>query len=554
MSYTSIPNQPLIFSETLPEGCEGCGSEYSQLVDFNDQLFWQLEAGECGYLRLRDSSITGGFIEGNDVTFTDTGNNPAIAGFTYDKFQNCLDYRVTITIPQGTTGTLQVGFFDGSFVEVSAPGTHVIYIKQNAIPTVLNSPLTAFYLMPKPGDKFIGTLTLDSFEPICNGALFAGIVDATTLAVVQVLDPTITTQDQYLTAAVDLGALELDAGCYRLAIADYCTNTCGQYYIYNPYFNNWGGCIDCPPVGWTSIPQTGSDNWVVGNGSAFLSYTSGVNLTYLESITELCEGKEYAVTIIIDGIVDGSLRLCVDNVPEGTLMTTAGTYTFNITPTNSGNLSLLLLNDIGQTAEVYVTKVEIRAYKEWATYDKYSDLISIGDYSDDCRYFKLEGCNAENQFGLAFNGTSFLPGIRLEGRKFRAQYNSDVDLFRYASGRAVTSYADIRKRWSFFFGQLPEYVFDFLSIITYFDNFYVNGELYSPAEEDFPDIEYNDANDLGSITIDLYKKNAKVRKTVCVAADANCLPSILDLNDEPFILAQDLDRLLTEDNINLYQQ
>ena len=142
----------------------------------------------------------------------------------------------------------------------------------------------------------------------------------------------------------------------------------------------------------------------------------------------------------------------------------------------------------------------------------------------------------------------------MEGRRFRAQYNSDVDLFRYASGKAVTSYADIRKRVSFFFGQLPEYVFDFLSIITYFDNLYVNGELYSPAEADFPDIEYNDANDLGSITIDLYKKNEKVRKTVCTAADANCLPSILDLGDEPFILAQDEDRLLTQNNINLYQE
>jgi hypothetical protein len=45
-----------------------------------------------------------------------------------------------------------------------------------------------------------------------------------------------------------------------------------------------------------------------------------------------------------------------------------------------------------------------------------------------------------------------------------------------------------------------------------------------------------------------------VRKTVCTAADANCLPSILDLDDEPFILAQDGDRLLTQNNINLYQE
>ncbi len=110
------------------------------------------------------------------------------------------------------------------------------------------------------------------------------------------------------------------------------------------------------------------------------------------------------------------------------------------------------------------------------------------------------------------------------------------------------------KKWTFYFERMPEYVLDFLSIVFFFDNVYINGEVYAPAENTFPDIEYNDADNLGSITIDLIKKNTLVRKTVCVAADANCLPSILDLDTEPFILAQDGDRLLTQDNINLYQQ
>jgi hypothetical protein len=554
MSYTSIPNQPIIFNSVLPEGCEGCGSDYSQLADFNDQLFWQLEAGECGYLNVANTAAFGATIDGSDVIFPNTGNNPAFAAFVYDKFQNCLDYRVTITINSGATGTLIVQLSNGTFAEVSAVGTHVIYLKANAIPLVLNSPTQTLTFIPKPGDKFIGTVTLTSFVPVCNGALFAGIVDATTLAVVQVLDPVITTQDQYLTAAIDLSDYELEAGCYRLAIADYCTNTCGQYYIYNPYFNDWGLCIGCPPVGWTSSPVIGSDNWVVGGGEASIELGIG-NATDLISITELCEETDYYIEIEVESIDDAELKFAVDGIQYGSTITAAGTYNFTITVTQSGAVSLLGIQvGLARSGEIIVRRITVRADKNWATYDQYSDLISIGDYSDPCRFFKIEGCNAENQFGLAFNGTSFLPGIRLEGRRFRAQYNSDVDLFRYASGKAVTSYADIRKNVSFYFGQLPEYVFDFLSIITYFDNLYVNGELYAPVDEDFPEIEYNDANDLGSITIQLYKKNDKVRKTVCTAADANCLPSILDLGDEPFILAQDEDRLLTEDNINLYQE
>jgi hypothetical protein len=53
---------------------------------------------------------------------------------------------------------------------------------------------------------------------------------------------------------------------------------------------------------------------------------------------------------------------------------------------------------------------------------------------------------------------------------------------------------------------------------------------------------------------DLYNKRDKVRKTVCVGVDANCLPSILDNDSEPFILAQDGERLMTQNVINLYQQ
>jgi hypothetical protein len=372
--------------------------------------------------------------------------------------------------------------------------------------------------------------------------------------VVERFDPVITTSDQYLTAAIDLKDYELEAGCYRLAIADFCTNSCGQYYVYNPYFNDWGGCLGCPTIGWANDYGTGTDDWTVGGGTASISYTSSTNATYLESITELCEDAEYSVTIIVDSINDGTLRVVVDQIAEGTAITAAGTYTFNITPASSGKIGLYLINDIGQTADVAVSKLDIRAYKEHAVYDMYTDEIQIGDFSDDCKYFKIEGCNAENQFGLGFNGTSFLPGVRLEGRKFRAQYDVSADIFRYASGKTVTSYADVRKRWTFYFERMPEHILDFMSIIFYFDNVYINGEVYAPFDSAFPDIEYNDADNLGSITIELIKKDTLVRKAVCVAADANCLPSILDLGSEPFILAQDGDRLITQDNINLYQQ
>ena len=544
MSYTSLPYQPIIFNSQLPEGCEGCGSEYSQLVDFNDQLFWQLEAGQCGVVEFAGETLVGPWTQdGSTITGGGTSTGGYIASYLrYDVVQN---FIVTITVSD-IVGVLRVDINGGSFLEVSTQGTHSLYLT--------TADLTSNFILigfSNGTPSFDGSFTINSVVPVPTGGLFAGIVDAVTVAVVERLDPVITTSQQFLTAAIDLADYDIEPGCYRLAIADYCTNTCGQYFIINPYFNSPPPSV---PIGWFSQPVIGSDDWNIGGAEAQLDLTVASNATSLVSATELCEDTDYYVEIEVESISTARLRLQVDGLNYGTIMTAAGTYNFTITVTSSGPLSLLGSQIGVGDGEITVKRVTVRADKNWASYDLYSDLIKIGDYSDDCKFFKLEGCNAENQFGLGFNGTSFLPGIRLEGRRFRAQYNSDVDLFRYASGKAVTSYADIRKRVSFFFGQLPEYVFDFLSIITYFDNLYVNGILHAPADADFPDIEYNDANDLGSITIDLYKKNEKVRKTVCTAADANCLPSILDLGDEPFLLAQDEDRLLTQNNINLYQE
>ena len=546
MSYTSIPNQPIVFNTVLSEPCPNCNTDYNQYIDFDDQLFFQLEAGQCGNVEF-DSELLQGTWTQSGSTISSTGGSGGYIQY-YRRFDVVQNVLLTVTVTD-ITGILDVVLVGGGILSITAPGTHQIYL--STANTTSNLLVLSLFSGASP---FNGSFTIDSVVPVPNGGLFVGLVDPVTLAVVERFDPVLTTSDQYLTAAINLADVAIEPGCYRLAIADYCTNTCGQYYVYNPYFNGDPMCISCEPIGWTSDYSVGTDDWDVGNGLATIDYSVAGNITYLESITELCEDVEYSITIVVDSINDGTLRFVVDQVTDGPLITSAGTYTFNVTPSGPGKLGLVLLCDFGLRANVEVSLLTARVYKEHAIYDKYTDEVNIGDYSDDCKYFKIEGCNAENQFGLAFNGTSFLPGIRLQGRKFRAQYVVDSDIFRYASGRTVTPYADIVKKWTFYFERMPEYVLDFLSIVFFFDNVYINGDVYAPAENTFPDIEYNDADNLGSITIDLIKKNTLVRKTVCVAADANCLPSILDLDTEPFILAQDGDRLLTQNNINLYQQ
>jgi hypothetical protein len=544
MSYNSIPNQPIVFkpSAELSTDC-GCGGDgFKQLVDFDDEIFFQIESTPCNETGTYGSAIAiqAWTISGSTVTSSAATD----LGFFSQTFYPQDMYgviRVIIEVPD-IIGSLVVNVLGASTQTITAAGTHTLYF--DTIHLLTNSSINVTIT----GNTFIGSFVFISLVGVPNGGLFLGVVDADDVNnIVARIDPTITTTDQYLTAGFSMVDVALSAGCYRLAIAEYCTNLCGQYFIANPYFNPTRSGVPS----WSSVLGTGTTNWVIDPNLASIELGSGES-AYLESVTEVCEGVEYSIEITVDAISNARLRVSVDGTTYGSPITTAGVTTIVFTPTSSGNVSLFGSQIGGTPSLIEVSKVTLRAIYTSVIYDRYSDVIAVGEYSG-CDYFKLEGCNGENQFGFAFYGSSFLPSIRLEGRRYQPQYDTDADLFRYASGRWHASYVDRRKRHTYFFGRLPEYVLDFLSILVYFDNLYVNGETHFPAEADFPEIEYNDADDLGTLSIDLYRKTGIVRKTVCVGVDADCLPSILNL-DEPFLLYQDDNRIITQDNINLFQE
>jgi hypothetical protein len=544
MSYNSIPNQPIVFkpSAELSNDC-GCGGDgFKQLVDFDDEVFFQIESTPCNESGTYGGAITVQDWEESGSTIISTAPSPT--GFFSQPFYPQDMYGVIRVVVEVSDiiGSLVVGVSGASTQTITAAGTHTLYF--DTIHLLTNSSISVTI----SGNTFLGSFVFISLVGIPNGGLFLGVVDADDVnTIVARIDPTITTIDQYLTAGFSMVDVALSAGCYRLAIAEYCTNLCGQYFIANPYFNATRSGVPS----WSSVLGTGTTNWVIDPNLASIELGSGES-AYLESVTEVCEGVEYSLEITVDAISNARIRLSVAGNIYGSPITTAGVTTIVFTPTVSGEVSLLGSQIGGLPSLIEISKVTLRAIYTSVNYDRYSDVIAVGEYSG-CDYFKLEGCNGENQFGFAFYGSSFLPSIRLEGRRYQPQYDTDADLFRYASGRWHASYVDRRKKHTYFFGRLPEYVLDFLSILVYFDNLYINGETHFPAEADFPEIEYNDADDLGTLSIDLYRKTGIVRKTVCVGVDADCLPSILNL-DEPFLLYQDENRITTQDNINLFQE
>jgi hypothetical protein len=542
MSFTSIPNQPIIFTSNTVFDCPDCGGDYKQLIDFNDQIFFQVESTPCPLSVLfKYDTIESGW--GVPVDGQVCSTTLDVAGLYCQLLRTNFIYQlyqVTFTILTLDEGSLTVGMNGSSSYVLTLPGTYTLYF---ANPTMTNDSVTLCF----GSDSFKGCLStsgINVYGLASANQMKVAIVDAETLETVDILAPLYTVKDNKITTAFDLTDVSLGAGCYRLAMTDFCTNTCGQNYVYNGVFRDAAGV-----AGWTATALVTLSE---GQAEFNLPIASDEGTITQNTSNDLCDGLQYYVSVFIESRTN--VRIYAKIGANQEQLTGTGYQTVLIAADGNNPLEILVQEFGGAPAAAVIKLVEIQIEDSDIQWDLYSDVLAIGDYNDECKYFKIEGCNAEDQFNLAFGGSSFLPAIRLEGRKFRAQYQTEVNNFRFASGRYQTTYVDREKKWTFAFGRLPEYVLDFLSTIFYYDNCYVNGDLYYAIDGEFPDIEYNDADELGALNIDLALKSSKVRKTICSNTDADCLPSILDNADEPFLLAQDEQRLTTENSVNLYQE
>lgn len=552
MSFESIPNQPIIFytEEELNTRCIECGDgDYKQLVDLNDELFFQVEAPDCtNKLPVSNLSNVIWSLEGGIVCSTEPSNGSASVTFTTPYPYKV--YRLEILVTELTQGDLVVTIQGGESFTFYTAGTYTIYLSTDA---AINGDLSL--QVNFASTTFVGCFNLRVGAFGVGTDMQLGWVDPSTLDFVAPVTNYITTiKDNKVTAAIPMASQEIAIGCHRLAITDPCDNNCSKYGIENPNFNG-EVAIGTSGLGWDLTNGV----WEITGGQAVFTDVLIRDTADMVSLSSLCafDGSVYDVTIKITAIQDATLEV---TTPSGGTITPAfvdsvGTFTFQVTTGAFAEPLTIRANALETGAFVYIDSVSVKLSAESSTFVQYSEVFDLGDYNDDCKYFKIEGCNAQDQFNLAFGGSSFLPMIRLEGRKSKAQYVTNANTFRYASGKWSANYVNRLKQWSFHFGRLPEYVLDFLSTIVYYDNFYVNGVLMFPQDNTFPTIDWQDADTyLGSFNIDLVEKENKVVKVQCSDSDADCLPSILDLGDEPFLLTQDDNRITTQDSINLYYE
>lgn len=557
----SIENQPIIFRDSteLNLDCSCNSDSFSQLVDFSDVIYFQLESLPCGDSFLFPyETFEGGWgvpVEGLacSTSMTQFGIFAVYFQIPYE-FQL---YEVKFRILTLEEGILNVEMLGCPTQYITIAGDYTLYFYN---PTITNGTVSVSFNTSVP--SWIGCLAVGSIVargvPAINQMKVA-IVDAITLEPVDIITPTYNVINNHIIGSIVVQDLQLGEGCYRIALADFCVNACSQFGVRNNLF------VQAPILGtygWTAT--TGFSASYEFTENLFCATTGEDGEVYLISESELCEGKYYYVSIVVENTSNNFITAFVGNSFVQYPVGSTGYLTVPIvagSPSAQFGMQLVFFiqnNGVGP-GSTCISKVDVQIDDSMIIYDKYSDVLAIGDYNDPCKYFKINGCNTQAQFGFEFSavntlGSSFVPSIRLEGRKFQPQYDADADTFRYSSGVWITSYADVKKKWRFNFGRLPEYVLDFMSIVFYFDHSYINDVQYFPASDNFPTITWNDADDYGDFNIELYKKANKVVKSVCSAVGLGCPPPQISPSEEPLIFTQDELPIVSQDGIYLYRE
>lgn len=533
MSITSIPNQPILFNQSA-DAC-ACGDDvYAQLVHSEDEVFFQvqLDCTSDPFYAVRDQLLVwesaGGFIC-NDGT---SGGSYSFE-FEPDDFYNVFAFGILVT--EMNAGTLFVLLQGGQQYEITSAGDYTFYFNSDVMDTDLKPTLTL------SGDSFDGCFL--AVEPL--GLSVRGLRSDYRFFVIDENDEVaisnadyIQVNENYMTVGFNFNDHTLDAGCYRFAYSDSCDNVCGQFRITNQYFTYDGG-------------------WSMVAGAVINASSNNIEFTQTGSVnpratndTLLCENTEYYVEFEILSITSGAINCYVGDsalvsgsapgVFSGTISSTTGTE-FDIRFNGTG----------GQEAVVSYVIVRF-ADSETPYISGTSNVIQVGEYNG-CEYVKVEGCNGLDSFGFKFYGSGFLPGIRMKHRFFRAQYTNTIESYQNSEGDRTITFAESSKVKTLRVEQQPEYVFDFLRLVILFDILYVNGVKYFPNDGTNFSPQWNDANALGSIDIDLVPKAELMRKVQCIETDASCLPSVFG-GDESYLLLQNGDRLLLQGGDNLLLQ
>lgn len=501
MSLGLIPYQPIAFG--LEDNCTLPCSSWIQKIERGDRTSFQFTYGACG--------TTNSILNNGD--FTDAGTGWTAVGLWTYVFGWARS-------PIGGGGNIQQAFSYSGYVELSfgldvTNGTMVLtsnlglinfYSQGGIVTTVFDATGMTninFFFSSANG----GAIQNVELKPISNSGVLA-VTDLDDNLVTAITNPNFFTfTDGFLTTSIESwDSLAIPDGCYKFAVASACQ--CSQFGFIGDDFN----------VPNQFVVSVGGSSNVDISGGAMSVTNSGVSSVTVLKVGVLCVGIEYTVSYTLSGMAVGDNFRLAAGTANGILRTADGVYTETITVTASNDNAQdlrFIFGFVGGLHAVDLTDFSIEATTPIVTYRSTPFQLKDSHDCPNCTVL-VEACGNGDQLGFGFNGSGFKPMIRLEGTYRGSGYDSVKTSYEFATGKRVNPWGRTRKVKSLIFGA-PEYVHDFMQILTLIDNVYIDGVNKHCEDDEYPTISFEADTDMGSVTMTFSDKTELTEKRPCSA-------------------------------------
>lgn len=544
-----IENQPVVFDRDLTN-CTNCDTlELPQLVNQGDITQFQIGLEPC--LLSQELITDGGFNNGlTDWLTIGSGWSAVDGGACHNGnavgslFQNILTkdkyYQITFTVTENIGGlalvfiggtnitvegtgdftfsgfalTTDCGFFAASGVDFCVDNVSVFEVDLHYI----------FGICDKSGAILKTFNLLDSLTP--GGA-----------AIPFIKDDKFNLTDGALTVFIDWTDLGIANGCRAIFILDPCVNQNGQNGVFNGDFTINDGWLATDVAGGTFIILSGKGTYA-GTGGASES-------TFTNDETQVGIGLQYRVTYTLSSMSNTDLSIKLGTA-SGTVRNSNGTFVDIITA-NGSSFNIFADSTAAGSAQIDDILLELVNDSDIVK-DNISNDFELGLHT--CTLL-INACNDTDQFGFEFNQSSFSPTIRLFSKLATSQYPSERTTERNSFARFSNTFFQRTKTKQLFIDPQPEYVHDFLSLLSGFDHFYIeNIEYFIPEEEEYVVNYDGDQDNVGSVDFGVTLKEELVRNIKCVSEGPGCElpPNFLlnedDSNDTDFVRLEDGNKII----------
>lgn len=503
MSLGIIPYQPIAFG--LEENCTLPCSSWVQKIARTDRTSFQFTFGACGttnnVLENGDFSDDGtGWTIINDWTF---GDNVAISpaetlGWIEHPIvgQAGLYYEITFTV-EINNGTMFIASDDGIIETYTASGTYTVVIDSEDMLVLL------WYFDTPLG----GTLSNVIWLPLTNRVVI-GIFDLNDNYVATVPNAYLIYTAGYLTVSIEnweVGGLGIPNGCYKFAALDPCQ--CAQFGFFGEDFE------------WPSqfVVVSGGANVTIGGGTMEV-LNSGITSAAVSKLNVACVGTTYLIEYTLSGMVGADTFQIRIGTANGTVQTADGTYSesITVTATNDNLQDIRFLFGIPAGLHlVTLSDFSFEASEPIITYESQPFQLVSDTVACACTVL-VAACGNGDQLNFGFTGTGFKPIIRLEGTYRGGGYPSVRTSYEHSSGNKVTPYARMRKAKTLAFGA-PEYVHDFMQLLLFLDNVYIEGVAKYCEDQEYPTPSLDENVDYGTISMTFTDKIELTEKRPCAA-------------------------------------